>query len=117
MQRFGNGLSEGAEDAQADQGVGIPACCVGVLGHLHDHRGNHLPDRANGLEGIGAARLHELTPSVARHDLLDIAAQWSKIHVVFLDETGKVFGRRQADTIPSVLQPSAEGDTGLDVAT
>ena len=68
------------------------------------------------LMRIGAARLHELPPGVARHNLLDIPAQGIKVHTVLLDETGKVFGRGQAYTIACLLQPSAQGDTGLDIA-
>ena len=39
VQRLGDGLPEGAEDTQADQGVRVLAGGVGVLGHVHDRPG------------------------------------------------------------------------------
>ena len=39
-----------------------------------------------------------------------------KVHPDGPDETGEILGRSQADTIPCLLQTSAQDDTGLDIA-
>jgi hypothetical protein len=115
-QRFGDGLPECTKDAQADQCIRITACCVSVLYHSHNDRGNHCPDGTNRFDRISAACLHEPAPGVARHNPPDIPAQRIKAHTVFLNETSKVLGSSQAYMIPCLLQPSAQDDTWLDIA-
>ena len=92
VQRFGDGLTERAEHAQADERVGIPAGCVSVIGHLHHDRADHLPDRVNRLDRVQAAVFHELPPGVAGHDLLDIAAQGIKVHACSCTKPAKFSG-------------------------
>ena len=114
-QGFGDGVPEGAENAQADHRVRVLTRRVKVLQHFPDDRGNQGADGANRFEGVGAAGLHELLPRVARHNPLDIPAQGVEADAVFLDETGEVFGGGQAYLIPGLLQPPAEDDTRLDI--
>lgn len=105
FQRFCNRLTKGTEDTQADQPIGIFACPVGILGHALNHRGDHFSDRADRFERVSAAGFHELPAGIARHDLLDISAQGVKANIMLLDEISEIFGSRQPDLIPRLLEP------------
>ncbi len=115
MQRFCDGVSEWAEDAQADDRIRILAGLVGVVHHAQDHRGDQFPHRQHRLNRIRAARLHELAPGFARHDLLDVAAQRVKIQPVRLDESGKVRRSSHAHSITRPLQALTQCNAGLDI--
>ena len=115
MQRVGDGLPERAKDTEADHRVRVLTSGESIVGHFPDNRGDHGPDSPDRLERVAAARLHELPPGVAGHDLLDIAAQRTKRQPVFPDEAGEVLGRSQTHLISRLLQPSPQCDAGLDI--
>lgn len=115
-ERLGDGAAKRAEHAQADDGVGILAGGVGILGHLQGDGAEHGAHGPHRLERIGPARLHEFAAGVARHDLLHIAAQGTKGDAVPLDKGGEILRRGQTHAITRRLQATRQGDAWLDVA-
>ena len=111
-ERLGNGATERAEHAQADDGVGVAAGGMGIFGHLQRNGAEHGAHGPNRLERVGAARLHELASGVAGHDLLDIAAQGAEGHTVALDKGGEILRRSQADLSPAACKPRARTTHG-----